>query len=149
MDPINIPGNDEKGNRFSPLPYIILIISFTVIFSISAFLPPSSKGHGTHESLGLPPCGFLLITGIPCPSCGLTTSFSHMAHGHFLDAFLVQPFGFVLFLLFGYITVMSGYAVIKKIPFARIMDSRTVEWLQVILLILMMISWVYKIYIMK
>ncbi len=36
---------------------------------------------GTHRQLGLPPCNFLVQTGRPCPSCGLTTSFALLAHG--------------------------------------------------------------------
>ncbi len=141
--------NDSRENSFSPLPYIIVILALTAVFALAAWLPPSASGHGTHESLGLPPCGFLVITGIPCPSCGLTTSFSHMAHGHIWLAFVTQPFGFVLFLLFIYMWVMSGYAIVRKIPFSLVTGSRTMEWIQVILLIIMMLAWIYKIYIMS
>ncbi|MDP6935117.1 MAG: DUF2752 domain-containing protein [Myxococcota bacterium] len=36
-------------------------------------------------------------TGWPCPMCGMTTAFSHFAHGHLVEGFLTQPFGAVLF----------------------------------------------------
>jgi predicted Na+-dependent transporter len=35
----------------------------------------------THRKLGLPPCTFYLMSGLPCPSCGMTTSFALLAHG--------------------------------------------------------------------
>ena len=44
-------------------------------------------------------CGFRSLTGWPCPGCGLTRSFTWMAHGHPLDAFrhhLLGPPGFLL-----------------------------------------------------
>jgi hypothetical protein len=36
---------------------------------------------GTHQQLGLPPCSFKVLTGKPCPSCGMTTSVSLVLHG--------------------------------------------------------------------
>ncbi|MBX3389688.1 MAG: DUF2752 domain-containing protein [Phycisphaeraceae bacterium] len=58
-----------------------------------AFLTPAPQGHGTHEALGLPPCGFLLAFGRPCMTCGMTTAVTLAAHGHFLQSFRTQPAG--------------------------------------------------------
>ena len=60
-----------------------------VAFSLSA----SERGLGTHRQLGLPPCGFAVMTGFPCPTCGMTTAFAHMAHGRPLKAMRCQPAG--------------------------------------------------------
>lgn len=38
-------------------------------------------------------CSFRQLTGMNCPGCGLTRSFSFMAHGRVLDAFQVNWFG--------------------------------------------------------
>lgn len=54
---------------------------------------PDARGHGTHEQMGLPPCSWPILYGIPCPTCGVTTSAAHLVHGEVLDAFWVQPFG--------------------------------------------------------
>ena len=54
--------------------------------AVSVWLAPRPAGFGTHRALGLPPCGFLAQTGYPCPSCGMTTAFAAMAHGHPVDA---------------------------------------------------------------
>ena len=58
-----------------------------------------AAGTGSHEELGLPPCGFLATTGYPCPTCGCTTAVSNFSHGHILRSFLTQPFGFAVALL--------------------------------------------------
>ena len=64
----------------------------------AATLTPSGAGHGTHTQLGLPPCGFLVYTGYPCPGCGLTTSFSHMIRLEVFGAIHANPFGILLVL---------------------------------------------------
>ncbi len=66
---------------------------------IAASLSPDVRGHGTHEQLGLPSCGFLISTGRPCPTCGMTTAFALAAHGHLLDSARTQPMGTLLALM--------------------------------------------------
>ncbi|MCH8830738.1 MAG: DUF2752 domain-containing protein [Planctomycetes bacterium] len=55
-------------------------------FSVAWMLQPNPRGFGTHRGIGLPPCTFREVFGIPCPSCGMTTSFAHFVRGHFVDA---------------------------------------------------------------
>ncbi|NBO19844.1 MAG: DUF2752 domain-containing protein, partial [Proteobacteria bacterium] len=52
-------------------------LSATLGLSNVRWLTPDARGLGTHEQLGLPPCGFYLWYGLPCPSCGMTTSWPH------------------------------------------------------------------------
>ncbi len=66
------------------------------LLSLAAFLNPSSEGHGTHETLGLPACGFAATFDKPCATCGMTTAFSHATNGDLLSAALTQPFGALL-----------------------------------------------------
>jgi Protein of unknown function (DUF2752) len=61
-------------------------------------LKPDPRGYGTHEQLGLPPCGFLRDHGVPCISCGMTTAFAAMAHGDLALALRSNPYGILLFL---------------------------------------------------
>jgi hypothetical protein len=42
-------------------------------------------------------CLFRLLTGWPCPGCGLTRSFAFTAHLQFLQAFRMHPLGPPLF----------------------------------------------------
>jgi hypothetical protein len=69
------------------------------VLAVARSLTPSEAGVGTHTQLGLEPCIMLSSMGIPCPMCGMTTTFSLMSHYRPVDAFLNQPFGVVLFLL--------------------------------------------------
>ena len=68
------------------------------VISLAALLTPNPDGVGTHRQLGLGACTILSITGYPCPMCGMTTTFTHMAHLDPLSALATQPFGVVLFL---------------------------------------------------
>jgi len=51
---------------------------------------------GTHQQLGLPPCTFVAWLGIRCPSCGMTTSWSHMLRGNVLGAMQANAGGALL-----------------------------------------------------
>src|SRR5438105_1225691 len=62
----------------------------------AAPLTPDAGGMGTHTQLGLAPCQWLARTGIPCPSCGMTTSLAWFVRGHLLESLYVQPMGAVL-----------------------------------------------------
>jgi hypothetical protein len=63
------------------------------VLLLARALHPNPAGLGTHTQLGLPPCGFLSLTGVPCPGCGLTTSFVHLMHGELVQAALANPLG--------------------------------------------------------
>ncbi|MEK7467351.1 MAG: DUF2752 domain-containing protein [Planctomycetota bacterium] len=84
----------------------VLVAIAAGLVIVSALVTPSPTGMGTHERLGLPPCMFLKWTHIPCFSCGMTTSWAHMAHGHPWQAVKAQPMGVALFTA----TVAAGLA---------------------------------------
>src|SRR5689334_15070226 len=66
---------------------------------VAARLNPSPKGVGSHRQLGLQECQFEARTGLPCPTCGMTTSFAHFVRGNIIASFWVQPMGTVLALM--------------------------------------------------
>jgi Protein of unknown function (DUF2752) len=68
------------------------------ILAIAAWLKPAAIGYGTHMQLGLPPCNFLRLTHLPCPTCGMTTCFAWAIRLQFRKAFLANPFGILVFL---------------------------------------------------
>lgn len=59
-------------------------------------LVPDPSGTGTHQQLGLPACGWLVASGYPCPTCGMTTAFAAAAHARPWTAFVSQPLGALL-----------------------------------------------------
>lgn len=63
------------------------------LLAVARTLTPADAGIGTHQQLGLPPCSAMRILGIPCPTCGMTTAFSHTVRAQFAAAFLAQPAG--------------------------------------------------------
>jgi hypothetical protein len=73
-----------------------ILLIMAAILVTAARLHPDSHHFGTHEQLGLPPCGFLVMTGLPCPTCGMTTAFAHTVHGQFVQAIRAQIAGCIL-----------------------------------------------------
>jgi|JI9StandDraft_2_1071091.scaffolds.fasta_scaffold106817_1 hypothetical protein len=110
-----------------------LLASWPVV-GLSFWLRPDARGFGTHQQLGLPPCNFQESTHIPCPGCGLTTSFTNMAHGHVIDAFTAHLMGPPLFLLTVAVAVGSPWALRTALPVDRVLGHRaTVSVLSVTL----------------
>lgn len=63
-----------------------IVLGLVAVFVIAWKLDPyqedgTPRRMETHRQLGLPPCNFYLLTNYPCPSCGMTTSFSLLMHG--------------------------------------------------------------------
>ena len=77
---------------------VLLFLPAAVVLVIAALLEPNPAGMGTHQQLGLAPCSFWAWFSIPCPMCGMTTTFCHMANVDILNALQTQPFGVALFL---------------------------------------------------
>jgi hypothetical protein len=72
-----------------------------LLFVVAARLDPydadgSPLAMGTHKQLGLPECNFMRLTGVPCPSCGMTTSFALVMHGDLAGSLGANPVGTLL-----------------------------------------------------
>ncbi|MGB8332752.1 MAG: DUF2752 domain-containing protein [Polyangiales bacterium] len=76
-----------------------LVAASVLVLTAAAAVVPDPRGYGTHTQLGLPPCGFLLLTGFPCPGCGLTTAFAYGIRGQWLLAASANPLGLAMFLV--------------------------------------------------
>ncbi len=71
--------------RFSWLVRLAMVLGggvLVVMLAVAARLTPSARGMGTHQQLGLPPCSLVMWAGMRCPSCGMTTSWSHLMRGN-------------------------------------------------------------------
>lgn len=111
----------------------------------AAVLTPSPTGEGTHTQLGLPACTWLSLFGTPCPTCGMTTSFSYAAEGDYLGSFLAQPAGFVLVLVTAMTVWIAGHVLVCGSTIGRAMTRLLSSWLLWAGLGLLLASWVYKI----
>ena len=115
------------------------------VLVVAWFLSPSSEGLGTHQQLGLSECGWITAANLPCPSCGMTTAFSHAANGDLVSSFITQPMGMLLAVgaavavVIGTYTAMTGSMLA---PFLAGMFTTRVAWFMVLLL---MLAWIWKI----
>ncbi|MHC4801094.1 MAG: DUF2752 domain-containing protein [Planctomycetota bacterium] len=71
-------------------------IGAAAILGLAAWLEPSPAGLGTHSQLAMPPCGWIAMVDVPCPTCGMTTAFAHAADGALVAALRAQPVGGIL-----------------------------------------------------
>jgi hypothetical protein len=118
------------------------------ILGLALYLEPSPLGLGTHQQLGLEPCGFLTLVGVPCMMCGMTTSFSYYAHVQIVEGVLNQPFSLVLFTMTLFVCMISLLEFVSpRGRLFRFLDWCTAYRLPLILGMLcsFFASWIYKI----
>lgn len=135
-----------RADRSERLVNLGLAVCAALVLAVAWRLAPDTRGHGTHEALGLPPCNFLVITGLPCLSCGMTTAFAHCVRGDLWASLRAQPFGFLLAVG----TVLALPALLASaltgrslaIPLARV----PWKWPGFALLGLLLGAWAYKIW---
>lgn len=78
-------------------------------------------------------CPFRLLTGLPCPGCGLTRSWVYLAHGQWRDSFVAHPFGVVAVALLLALVVAVVAARVRRVP-APGLDARLRRpWLALLL----------------
>ncbi len=137
------PASRRAGVRFWAA---LVLLGCLTVLGIAAYLKPDQRGYGTHERLfHTGPCGMLVMTGLPCPACGMTTAFAHTARGQWLRALCVQPAGFILAL------ATIGLAGICVWTLASGRWPRTTFWLInpyrlfLALLVLLVGAWAFKI----
>lgn len=129
--------------------YIALSCVSGVVLTIARVLSPSPNGIGTHQQLGLPPCFFHKLTGIPCPTCGMTTSFAHTVRLHFYEAFVTQPFGMLACVLMALLIPFSFVMMRQRVPWLKVLTARGSNAVMFVLLALFLAAWVYKIWVMR
>ncbi len=134
-----------QGDWSSIIAWAILFAGPLAVLITAATLTPSAAGHGTHTQLGLPPCGFLVYTGYPCPGCGLTTSFSNMIRLQVVGAFHANPFGILLFLCTAAIVPISLFGIIRKLPVIDTLDRLHAEKIAIGLSVVSIVVWVVNV----
>src|SRR3954468_13240529 len=87
----------------------------------AARLTPDPSGTSTHTQLGMQSCQFLSRTGLPCPSCGMTSSFAWFVRGNLLASLYVQPMGTALAALASVTFWIALYIACTAKPIGRLM----------------------------
>jgi len=75
---------------------VAVCVGIFTLLGLARVLTPNEAGVGTHRALGFPPCGALVAWGIPCPSCGMTTSWAWFTRGEFGRSWSSNPGGLML-----------------------------------------------------
>ena len=92
------------------------------------------------------PCLFKLITGIPCPGCGLTRAFVLASQFNFIGAitanilFLPVFIGMAAFLLCAVLDAFFGKQAVKRLNLAL-----NKKWIIALLAMLTAVSWYFNI----
>lgn len=91
---------------------------------LARYLNPSPEGMGTHQQLGLPPCTFVGMFGVRCPTCGMTTSWAHFTRLQFASSWQANPGGLCLAI----VALFAGvHAIIAAIR-ARYRSPLNAKW---------------------
>jgi hypothetical protein len=123
---------------------LLAVMSLAVLI-IAVRLNPDSRGIGTHEQLGLAPCGMLDRLGVPCPTCGMTTSFALLLDGRLGASLTNQPSGTLLAFITACAVWVFGYVACTGLPAARWFDRFPTLGQVVLFVVLMLGGWVWKI----
>ncbi len=115
------------------------------VLVIAVLLRPLGQGHGTHTQLGMPDCAWAVSLDMPCPTCGMTTSFAHAAGGDLLASLVTQPLGLVL-VIGTAATVWGGaHSAIGGVRLGPLLGAITTKWSLWALAAGAAGAWVYKI----
>ncbi len=104
-----------------------------VLASLGAATLVASFAYAPWAESGPVLCPFRLLTGLPCPGCGLTRSFCAMAHGHLHSALGFHLFGPALF--------FGGVALVPLLAY-QVITRRRIAWLQRVLYSQRLAGWI-------
>ena len=125
---------------------LAIAVGLVLLFAVAAWINPyGADGRpqvmGTHQQLGLPPCNFMRLTGYPCPSCGMTTSFALLMHGDLVNSLRANAAGTILAL--GLLATIPWSLV--SAARARWLWVRTVEpwllWIVISFVLMALVRW--------
>lgn len=94
---IDVPAGEGPLPRWLDrgLALAVVLAGIAVVGALLA-VQPDARGYGTHERLGMRPCGWPEHYGMPCPTCGVTTAACYLVHLQPWQAVVTQPFGAAL-----------------------------------------------------
>ena len=120
-------------------------LGLAVVFILAAWLDPDPAGLGTHTQLHLPPCGFYEVFHKPCPSCGMTTAFAMMIHGHPVRAVRAQPAGAAVFVAAVLLAFYLPWAWARRRPPLALLDSPAFLPIVLGLITIILVVWVVRV----
>ena len=102
---------------------VLLVVGATLagVFGIAFWLNPyepdgTPRTMATHTQLGVPPCNFILMTGKPCPACGMSTSFALLVRGDVAASLRANWAGTLIAVLWAFTMVWAVASGIRGRP---------------------------------
>lgn len=81
-------------------------------------------------------CPSVLITGYPCPACGMTRAVTLVLTGHFAEAARLQPFVYVLG-IFAVVFFVYRYLLLKD-------SMEWIKWSMAVIIACMILFYIYR-----
>jgi len=122
--------------------WLAVLAACALLVITAARLKPHPAGYGTHRQLTGSPCLFKYFLGVPCATCGMTTSFAHMARLQVGKAFAAQPAGALAFAGVIWLALFAAVRVIKGSTRKLRMPP---DWALVLAVVCLFAGWIYKI----
>ena len=125
---------------------LAVALGLVPVFGIAVWLNPydeegKARRTETHLQIGLPPCTFRSLTGVPCPSCGMTTSFALLMHGDLENSLRANAVG-TLLAVFGLAVIPWSLAcVLRKRPLFIASFERATTWVVIVFVVLLLTRW--------
>jgi hypothetical protein len=125
---------------------VVLAALASLVIALAVYLDPykpdgTARLLETHRQLGLPECTFKLAVGVPCPSCGMTTSFALLVRGDVWHSLRANVAGTLLagltlgFIPWALLSATRGYLLYVQSL------ERTLFRLVMLFVVLMMVRW--------
>ncbi len=115
------------------------------IVAVASRLRPDPSGFGTHQQLGGAPCLMPMMTGYPCPTCGMTTAFALAVRGRLLASLHAQPAGMLILLAVVLAAIASASVLATgktiRVNWYRLPPAR----ITLGVLLVLLAGWLYKI----
>ena len=90
MQPVQEINNPRPRRRASPRQRIVAGVVFAAVAGLFGFAHLAATGRIDLEQW-LDPCGIKQRYGLPCPTCGMTTSALAFTQGRIIESFYIQP----------------------------------------------------------
>ena len=112
---------------------------------VAALVTPDPSGVGTHTQLGAPPCSSMMLWGVPCPTCGMTTAFAHTVRGQWLSAIRVQPAGWLAAVATALCALVTAVTVVTGRKWAVNWYRAPPGRVAVSIVAIVLLAWLYRV----